>query len=53
MPYKLHTVLTDNGNQLCNHERHRYAFTHIFDRVCLENAIEHMLTKINHPWTNG
>jgi len=53
VPYKLHTVLTDNGIQFCNHERHRYAFPHIFDRVCAENSIQHRLTKINHPWTNG
>jgi len=52
-PYKLHTVLTDNGIQFCNQERRRYAFQHIFDRVCIENGIEHRLTKINHPWTNG
>jgi len=26
---------------------------HIFDCVCYENNIEHRLTKVNHPWTNG
>lgn len=26
---------------------------HIFDRVCFENNIEHRLTKVKHPWTNG
>jgi hypothetical protein len=26
---------------------------HIFDRVCMANAIEHRLTKPHHPWTNG
>jgi transposase InsO family protein len=25
----------------------------MFDRVCRQNAIEHRLTKPNHPWTNG
>ena len=25
----------------------------IFDRVCHEHEIEHRLTKVNHPWTNG
>jgi transposase InsO family protein len=53
VPYKLHTVLTDNGIQFSNQERHRYAGPHIFDRVCIANGIEHRLTKINHPWTNG
>jgi transposase InsO family protein len=46
-------VLTDNGIQLTNHERHVYAFEHIFDRVCHAHQIEHQLTKIRHPWTNG
>jgi transposase InsO family protein len=32
---------------------HTSAFEHIFDRVCDENDIEHRLTKIKHPWTNG
>src|SRR6478672_5847613 len=27
--------------------------THMFDMRCRENGIEHMVTKINHPWTNG
>ena len=53
VPYKLHTVLTDNGIQFCNQERHRYAFEHIFDHVCAEHGIEHRPTRINHPWTNG
>ena len=51
VPYAIHTVLTDNGIQFTNQERHRYAFDHIFDRVCSEHEIEHRLTKIKHPWT--
>jgi hypothetical protein len=27
----------------------KYAFHHIFDRVCGETDIEHRLTKIKHP----
>jgi transposase InsO family protein len=27
--------------------------THMFDMRCRENGIEHRLTKIKHPWTNG
>ena len=53
VPYRLHIVLTDNGIQFTNHERHVHAFEHIFDRVCREHQIEHRLTKIRHPWTNG
>ncbi len=27
--------------------------THMFDMRCRENGIEHRLTKVKHPWTNG
>ena len=53
IPYKIHTILTDNGIQFTNRKQDKYAFDHIFDRVCNEHNIEHRLTKINHPWTNG
>jgi transposase-like protein len=57
VPYEIHTVLTDNGQQFCHAPRNRSGPTarysvHMFDRVC-ENGIEHRLTKPNHPWTNG
>ncbi|WP_066565796.1 IS481 family transposase [Snodgrassella sp. CFCC 13594] len=53
VPYALHTVLTDNGIQFTNRTCDRYAFEHIFGRVCVEHGIGHRLTKIKHPWTNG
>jgi transposase InsO family protein len=53
VPYKVHTVLTDNGIQFTNRKRDQHAFDHIFDRVCGEHGIEHRLTKVKHPWTNG
>jgi hypothetical protein len=53
VPYHIHTVLTDNGIQFTNRKKDQWAFAHIFDRVCHENQIEHRLTKVNHPWTNG
>jgi transposase-like protein len=53
VPYKLHTVLTDNGIQFANRKQDKYAFQHVFARVCDEHAIAHRLTKTNHPWTNG
>lgn len=53
VPYKLHTVPTDNGIQFPNRKQDKYAFKHIFARVCEEHAIAHRLTKTNHPWTNG
>lgn len=58
VPYKIHTVLTDNGIQFTYPPRYadgptaRY-MTHMFDMRCRENGIEHRLTKIKHPWTNG
>ncbi|HEY9422820.1 MAG TPA: IS481 family transposase [Thermoanaerobaculia bacterium] len=58
VPYRIHTVLTDNGIQFRLPPRHadgptaRYV-THMFGMRCRENGIEHRFTKINHPWTNG
>jgi len=58
VPYKIHTVLTDNGIQFTFPPRYadgptaRYV-THMFDMRCEENGIEHRLTKVRHPWTNG
>jgi IS30 family transposase len=53
VPYKIHTILTDNGIQFANREKDRYAFKLMFDRICAQHGIEHRLTKPNHPWTNG
>jgi transposase-like protein len=58
VPYRIHTVLTDNGIQFRFPPRYsdgptaRY-ITHMFDMRCRENSIEHRFTRINHPWTNG
>src|SRR5258708_27365456 len=58
VPYRLHTVLTDNGIQFADLPRNRHRWTaryrvHRFDHICRANGIEHRLTKPNHPWTNG
>jgi len=58
VPFKIHTVLTDNGVQFCDQPSRRSGPTarwrlHMFDRICCEHDIEHRLTKPNHPWTNG
>jgi len=53
IPYTIHTILTDNGIQFTNRKRDKYAMHHIFDQVCEEHNIEHRLTQIKHPWTNG
>jgi transposase InsO family protein len=60
-PYRLHTVLTDNGMAFAelpkNRGRHPEIEAlfggHVFDRVCDEHGITHKLTKPYHPWTNG
>jgi transposase InsO family protein len=53
VPYAIHIILTDNGIQFTNRTCDRRALQHIFDGICDEHGIEHRLTKINHPWTNG
>ena len=58
VPYKIHTVLTDNGIQFTFPPRYADGPTatymaHMFDMRRQENGIEHRLTKIKHPWTNG
>ena len=62
VPDRIHTVLTDNGipakpqsglRAFTTRSRDIYDGWHIFDRVCDEHGIEHRLTKVNHPWTNG
>jgi transposase InsO family protein len=53
VPYRIHTVLTDNAIQFTNRVRDICDSQHVFDRVCNEHGIEHRLTKVNHPWTNG
>jgi transposase-like protein len=58
-PYKIHTVLTDNGVAFADLPKNRtgpnsvFVGLHIFGRTCVENGITHKLTKPYHPWTNG
>jgi transposase InsO family protein len=58
VPYRIHTVLTDNGIQFADLPKNRNGPTatwrgHPFDRACRRHGIEHRLTKPHHPWTNG
>jgi transposase InsO family protein len=67
VPYKIPTVLTDNGTpftelahcrpgaerpQEARHPEGVYRI-HAVDDACEQNGLEHRLTKPGHPWTNG
>jgi len=67
VPYKIHTVLTDNGTHFTEPsgecwsvaeikimlDRKQPFLAHAFDVACARNNIDHRLTKPKHPWTNG
>ena len=67
VPYKIHTVLTDNGihfttpgaggsavAQIKEAMAKGHLFrAHAFEFACAKNDIDHRLTKPKHPWTNG
>jgi hypothetical protein len=67
VPYKIHTVLTDNGTHFTTPGNTCSAAAgikaaiangerfraHAFELACARNGIDHRLTKPNHPWTNG
>ena len=64
-PYKIHTVLTDNGVQFTDPKGDGWTVADIkamldagqlfrcvgFDLVCARHDIDHRLTKPNHPWS--
>lgn len=49
VPYKIHTILTDNGIQFAKREGTEAYWVIPFDRICDALGIEHRPTKINHP----
>ena len=67
VPYKIHTVLTDNGTHFTTPgnissaaplikeamSRGEIFRAHSFELACAQNDIDHRLTKPRHPWTNG
>ncbi|WP_419554969.1 integrase core domain-containing protein [Sphingomonas phyllosphaerae] len=56
VPYRTHTILTDNGMQFAEQPRNRntaWSRQMRFDMICEANGIEHRLAKPDHPWTNG
>ena len=58
VPYRINTVLTDNGIQFADLPKNRGGLTarwrgHPFDRISPRHGIDHRLIQPNHPWTNG
>jgi len=57
VPFKIHTILTDNGIQfsyrLFNERNRPKNKIHPFLQVCQTYNIKHRLTKFRLPWTNG
>ena len=67
VPYRIHTVLTDNGTHFTSPgnvrsaaaeirramDNHEPFRAHAFEYACAQNHIDHRLTKPRHPWTNG
>ncbi len=56
VPYRIHTILTDNRIQFAKQPRNRntaWSRQMGFDMIYDANDLEHRLTKPNHPWTNG
>jgi transposase InsO family protein len=67
VPYRVHTVLTDNGTHFTTPGNTSSAapdikaaldagetvWAHAFEYACAQNDIEHRLTKPYHPWTTG
>jgi len=54
VPYVINQILTDNGIEYTDviHQR-KPSGQHPVDRLCAAYEIEHRLTKVKHPWTNG
>jgi len=56
-PFRISKILTDNGveytHQYLPEQKRPREKVHPFDQVCQEHLIEHRLTLIKHPWTNG
>jgi transposase InsO family protein len=53
LPYKAHTVLTDNGVPFTLQAHQWFPGGHRVERVCREFGVEHRRPKPAHPWTKG
>ena len=56
-PFRIDKVLTDNGveytHQYLPGAKRPKGKVHPFDQACQDSGIEHRLTLVKHPWTNG
>ena len=57
-PFRIHTILTDNGGEFTTQGRQgfygRKLETQVpFELICSLSGIDHRKTKFKHPWTNG
>ena len=53
LPYKAHTVLTDQGVQFTLQPHQWFPGGHRLALIGRAFGVEHRLTKPAHPWTNG
>jgi len=55
-PFKISKILTDNGTEFTDRFQRpdkKPSGSHLFDKTCQENEIEHRLTRPYSPQTNG
>lgn len=56
-PFRIHTILTDNGKEFTNLKQKSYGRIGknpvLFEIVCELAGIDYRRTKARHPWTNG
>jgi transposase InsO family protein len=53
--YKINYILTDNGFEFSYRvlaPRKRTKKVHPFDKICIQNKIQHRTIEFRHPWTN-
>ncbi|GAB3372521.1 IS481 family transposase [Azotobacter armeniacus] len=53
LPYRIHSLLTDNGIPFAKKAGTEAYRAHPFDALCHRHGIEHRLTQSFHPWTSG
>lgn len=56
-PFRIHTILTDNGREFTNIRQNSFGRTGKnpvpFELICELAGIDYRKTKYKHPWTNG